>query len=196
MNFAKKKKKKKKDPSKVKAKEPISSGPAVIDLNNVQGHEKYVYTFLLDRIEQIMNEKTKEQDPAEETKEEMPVTRHVSIRTAWINFESIRAKVDRPEQHVLDFFKTELDVEGVISPEGYLILSGKYQNKNITALYKQYLAEFVRCTDCRKLHTKMDRDKNTRLQTLACQDCGATRNLQKIAARFHATKRGERRAAR
>lgn len=131
----------------------------------------------------------------EGTKEEMPVTRFISTRTSVQNFESLRTKINRPDTHILDFFKVELDVEGIIGPEGNMILSGKYQNKHINNLYKQYLSEFVRCHDCRKLQTIMDRDKNTRLQTLTCTICGSHRNLPKIAARFHATKRGERRAA-
>ena len=66
----------------------------------------------------------------------MPKTNYISIRTNWSNFESIRAKIDRPAFHVLDYFTTELDVEGVIHPDGNILFSGKYQQKNITALYK------------------------------------------------------------
>ena len=136
-----------------------------------------------------------EKPELEETKEEMPVTRFISTRTSFQNFEALRTKINRPENHILDFFKVELDVEGIIGPEGNMILSGKYQNKHINNLYKQYLAEFVRCHDCRKLQTVMDKDKNTRLQTLTCTLCGSHRNLAKIQSRFHVTKRGERRAA-
>ena len=187
----KKKKKKEENTEEVKTQEQADA----FDLNKVPGHVNYEYSFMLDRIEEI-HFKNQGKEDASTDKEEMPKTGYISTRTNWANFESIRAKIDRPAFHVLNYFKTELDVEGVIHPDGNLILSGKYQNKNITALYKQYLNEFVRCLNCKSLRTSMDKDKNTRLQTLSCLDCGATRNLSKITQRFHAVKRGERRAAR
>ena len=141
VDFSKEGKKKKK--KKKKAKDSVSSSTLEkvvsdkVNLNIREGHENFTYDFLLDRIEEIHLKKieAKEEDEVAE-KLEMPKTNYISLRTNWSNFESIRQKIDRPAFHVLDFFKTELDVEGVIHPDGNIILSGKYQNKNITALFK------------------------------------------------------------
>ena len=96
----------------------------------------------------------------------------------------------------MDFLKAELDVEGNFGAEGNLIIVGKWQNKHITNLYKQYLNTYVRCLDCRRLNTNMERDSSTRLFMLTCQDCKATRTAQTIKKGFHAVKRGERKKER
>ena len=48
------------------------------------GHVNYEYAFMLDRIEQIILDKNKDED--EETKDdkfETPVTRFISTKTSW-----------------------------------------------------------------------------------------------------------------
>ena len=102
MSFGEMGKKKKKKKNKEKVTEAL---PAVFDLNNVEGHEKFEYSWLLDRIESIMQEKNIGASEEEE-KEERPIVKPVSIKTAWVNFESIRTKIDRPTQHMLDYFST------------------------------------------------------------------------------------------
>ena len=154
---------------------------------------------MLERIEKIMAAEVNESDDEEEKdqKGEDPRTRMLtSTKTTWVNFMSICTAIKREAQHILDFFKAELDVEGNFGAEGNLILVGKYQNKHITNLYKQYLTQYVRCLDCRKLNTELTRDSSTRLQNLTCLDCKATRTVQNIKKGFHAVKRGERRKAR
>ena len=141
------------------------------DLNKVEGHEVYQYSNLLERIENIMNKATKDDDEEEEKdqKGEDPRTRQLSsTKTTWVNFNSICQQIKREPQHILDFLKAELDVEGNFGSEGNLIIVGKYQNKHITNLYKQYLNTYVRCLDCRKLNTEIIRDSSTRLMQLTC----------------------------
>ena len=119
----KKKKKKKKVDAKTE-NVAVKEETKQFNIMEVAGHTNYDYSFLLDRIEELMN--IQERPELEETKEEMPVTRFISTRTSFQNFEALRTKINRPENHILDFFKVELDVEGIIGPEGNMILSGKY----------------------------------------------------------------------
>ena len=101
-----------------------------------------------------MQDKNKDDEETKDEKVEDPVTRHLgSTRTTWTNFGTICQAINREPQHILDFFKAELDVEGNFGSENNLILVGKYQNKHITNLYKQYLTTYVRCQDCKKLNT-------------------------------------------
>ena len=134
----KKKKKKKKAKKESAAVSNLESADSTkVNLNIREGHTNFTYDFLLDRIEEQHLKKLEAKDEDEVAEKlEMPKTNYISLRTNWSNFEAIRQKIDRPAFHVLDFFKTELDVEGVIHPDGNIILSGKYQNKNITALFK------------------------------------------------------------
>ncbi len=129
------------------------------DLNNVEGHRNYEYTFMLDRIETIMLEKNKDDD-IEETKGngENPVTKCISTKTSWVNFDQICNEINREQQHILDFVKSELDVEGSFGSEGNLILQTRIQNKFITSLYKKYLTIYVKCNDCKCLDTKLEKD--------------------------------------
>jgi len=84
---------------------------------------------MLERIEKIMAAEVNESDDEEEKdqKGEDPRTRMLtSTKTTWVNFMSICTAIKREAQHILDFFKAELDVEGNFGAEGNLILVGKY----------------------------------------------------------------------
>ena len=108
------------------------------DLNKVEGHSDYTYLELFERIERVMAEKNKFVDEEEkESRGEDPKTRHLgSTKTTWVNFMDICTAIGREPQHILDFLKAELDVEGNFGSENNLILVGRYQNKHITNLYK------------------------------------------------------------
>ena len=62
----------------------------------MEGHRNYEYAYMLDRIEQIMLEKNKDDD-IEETKVggENPVTKNVSTKTSWVNFDQICNEIQR-----------------------------------------------------------------------------------------------------
>ena len=89
----------------------------------VDGHRNYEYAYMLDRIEQIILDKNKDED-IEETKGkgDDPVTKMISTKTSWVNFNDICTEINRDGQHILDFVKSELDVEGSFGSEGNLIL--------------------------------------------------------------------------
>lgn len=54
------------------------------DLNKVDGHERYEYTYLLDRIEKIMEEIQKDGEETASIKSELPVTKFISTtKTSW-----------------------------------------------------------------------------------------------------------------
>ena len=84
------------------------------DLNKVDGHSEYTYIELFERIEKVMAEKNKLNDEEEkQTRGEDPKTRHLgSTKTTWVNFLDICEAINREPQHILDFLKAELDVEG------------------------------------------------------------------------------------
>lgn len=63
-------------------------------------------------------------------------------------------------------------------------------------IYKKYLEQYVRCSNCKSYTTKLDKDPSTRLYMLECKQCGATRSVAAIKAGYHAVKRGERKKAR
>ena len=193
---AKKKKKKKKAPVSAGEAKPTQAGPQGFDWN-VEGHKSYEFSELLDRIETIMNEKTSQQE--EESKDErgeMPQSRFVSTKTSITNFDVLCQQLDRDKTHVLEFFKTEMDVEGNFGSEANVLLQGRHKAPMINGLYKKYVEQFVKCLGCKSIKTTMTRDPSTRLLNLKCKVCDATRTCQNIKKGFHAVRRGERRAQR
>ena len=58
------------------------------------------------------------------------------------------------------------------------------------------IAEYVTCHMCRGVQTKLVRDPVSRMYFMHCDSCGASRAVTAVRAGYHATGRGERRAAR
>ena len=78
-----------------------------------------------------MEANTQEQEEASQVKSELPMTKFFSTtKTSWQNFEAICTQIKREKQHVLDFYKSELDTEGNFGSEGNLILQGKFKDKH------------------------------------------------------------------
>ena len=122
------------------------------------------YMWLLDRIEDIMMNKNKDQEEGKKGTQTMQViTKNISTKTSWFNFDEICTHIGRDPGHVLDFFESELDIKGNYGGEGNLILQGKYQNKHIASLYRKYVENYVRCTTCRGMNTELTKDQATRL---------------------------------
>jgi|EP00806_Schmidingerella_arcuata_P002258 translation initiation factor 2 subunit 2 len=165
---------------------------------NIEGHKSYEFSELLNRIETIMNEKTAQQDEEakEDSRGELPQTRFVSTKTSIQNFDTLCMQLDRDKGHLLEFLKTEMDVEGNFGSEGNVLLQGRHKGPMVNGLYKKYVEQYVRCLGCKSIKTEMSRDPSTRLLNLKCKVCDATRTCQNIKKGFHAIRRGERRAQR
>ena len=163
------------------------------DLNAVEGHENYDYSMLLDRIEAKMNQKNKDQEDQEKTKTDVQiVTRIVSTKTSWFGFEETCQQIKRTTQHVLSFYEAELDIRTNPGQDGNVIFQGKFQNKQISALYRKYVENYVRCTTCRATNTELTKDQATRLNHMKCCECGATRTVEQINKLYHAKTRKDR----
>ena len=141
-----------------------------------------------------MNQRNQVQEESKKTKEDVSiVTRIISTKTVWAGYEELCQHIKRQPTHVISFFEAELDVKSNPGQEGTIILQGKFQNKQITALYRKYLENYVRCTTCRSTNTDLSKDQATRLYTLKCCECGATRTVDQINKLFHAKTRKDRR---
>ena len=94
----------------------------------MEGHTNYEYSFLLDRIEEIMNQKNQQMAENEESKKgEMPVSRFMgTTKTTIINFMTLCEQLDREPAHVMEFMKTEMDVEGNFGSDNNVILQGRH----------------------------------------------------------------------
>ena len=142
-----------------------------INLLNVEGHVAYQYDELLDRISQMLKDKNPQlaQGSTFKSSEGPSVVRLGTTKTAWTNFDSMVTAIDRKHDHMMSFIATELGTEATLNSENNMILFGKFQGKHFERLYKKYLENYVKCTNCKGYQTKLDKDPSTRLYMLECK---------------------------
>jgi translation initiation factor 2 subunit 2 len=119
-----------------------------------------------------------------------------SKKTLWVNFQEICTMMQRPSDHVFQFFMAELGTEGSIDGNQRLVIRGKYVPKYIESLLRKYVVEYVTCEMCRSPNTDLEKDSHSRLYFCKCRDCGSVRSVAPIRSGYHATTRVDRRAAR
>merc|ERR1719231_1538680 len=125
-----------------------------------------------------------------------PTTARVgSKKVGWVNFQEICDMMKRPTDHVTQFVLAEFGTEGSITPDGQLILKGRYQPKHCESLLRKYIKEFVTCEMCKSANTKLQRDSSTRLHMVTCDNCNASRTATSIKSGYHSVTRADRRAA-
>jgi len=124
------------------------------------------------------------------------VTRVGTSRILWQNFDEICRIMKRDPDHVFRYFLTELGTTGSIDAKQQFVMKGKFVPKYVESVLKRYIAEYVTCSMCRGVDTRLDRDSNSRMNFLTCGTCGSSRSVQPIAKGYHAVAKGERRAVR
>ena len=124
------------------------------------------------------------------------MVRDGSKKCNFTNFTQICTQMNRPWEHVLSFTQTELGTTGNLDGNDCLILRGRFQGKHIEGLLRKYIAEYVQCSMCYTLDTKLEKESSTRLWSVTCNACKANRTVQAISSGFAATMRGDRKKAR
>merc|ERR1719453_665497 len=158
--------------------------------------EVYSYEFLLSRLYQIIEDKNPTLGAAKKYTLKPPqVVRVGSKKVGWVNFKEICDMMKRHPDHLTQFVLAEFGTEGSNTADGQLILKGRYQPKHIESLLRKYIKEFVTCEMCKSANTKLERDSSTRLTTVTCENCGASRTATSIKSGYHAVTRADRRAA-
>lgn len=155
----------------------------------------YTYTDLLDRVVGILTSNNPE-EKKRRTMQPPKLNKLGTKKTLWINFQEICTILQRPPEHVVQFFMAELGTDGSIDGNQRLVIKGKYVPKFIESLLKKYIVEYVTCQMCRSPNTELTKDSSTRLQFCTCRDCGSSRSVAVIRSGYHATSRADRRAAR
>lgn len=158
---------------------------------------EYTYEELLDRVVNLLHANNPDLVEKKRRNIKPPqLTLLSSKKTLWINFQEICSMMQRPPEHVYQFFMAELGTEGSIDGHQRLIIRGKYVPKYIESLLRKYVVEYVTCEMCRSPNTDLEKDSGTRLFFCKCRDCGSVRSVAAIRSGYHATSRADRRAAR
>jgi translation initiation factor 2 subunit 2 len=206
----KKKKKKAKSSTDVKGDEDAKKDNAteqqriLLEQDNAQETNdpfdrkaNYTYEELLERVVKLLHANNPDLVEKKRRNIKPPqLTLLSSKKTLWINFQEICSMMQRPPEHVYQFFMAELGTEGSIDGNQRLIIRGKYVPKFIESLLRKYVIEYVTCEMCRSPNTDLEKDSGTRLFFCKCRDCGSVRSVTAIRSGYHATSRADRRAAR
>jgi len=190
------------DPSKKKSKKTkdkkekkVEDTSNMVELDWQRG-TLYTYEELLTRLYQIIEDKNPTLGAAKKYTLKPPqVVRVGSKKVGWVNFKEICDMMKRSSDHVIQFVLAEFGTEGSITPDGQLILKGRYQPKHAESLLRKYIKEFVTCEMCKSANTILQRDASTRLTTVTCENCNASRTASSIKTGYHAVTRADRRAA-
>jgi len=157
----------------------------------------YTYPALLDRIMNILHAQNPDLiDKKRRNMKPPQLTRVGTKKTLWVNFQEICTMMQRPPEHVFQFFMAELGTEGSIDGNQRLVIRGKYVPKYIESLLRKYIVEYVTCQMCRSPNTELIKDSVSRLHFNQCKDCGSRRSVAAIRSGYHATTRADRRAGR
>jgi translation initiation factor 2 subunit 2 len=148
----------------------------------------YSYDELLSRAFSIMRAK----NPSLATSGDKPrmhmkppeVTRVSTKKSAFTNFLEIAKIMHRQPDHLLQFIMAELGTSGSVDGTNQLIIKGRYQQKQIEAVLRRYIKEYVKCEMCRGLSTILI--KENRLSFVCCESCNARRSVSQIKAGFQA----------
>jgi len=158
---------------------------------------EYTYPDMLDRIMKLLHRHNPDlMEKKRRTMKPPQLTRVGTKKTLWVNFQEICTMMQRPPEHVFQFFMAELGTEGSIDGNQRLVIRGKYVPKYIESLLRKYILEYVTCQMCRSPNTELTKDSVSRLHFSKCKDCGSSRSVAPIRSGYHATSRADRRAAR
>ncbi|KAF0974148.1 hypothetical protein FDP41_006758 [Naegleria fowleri] len=117
------------------------------------------------------------------------VARDGPKKTVLINFTEICANLHRAEQHVLDYLFAELGTTGNLDGSNRLVIRGAFKSKDIENLLRKYITEYVVCKICNSLDTRLNRDPTTRLYSIHCANCLASRTVSAVKQGFVANLR-------
>ncbi|MEF8784206.1 MAG: translation initiation factor IF-2 subunit beta [Haloarculaceae archaeon] len=91
--------------------------------------------------------------------------------TVFENFQAVRRKLDRDEDHVMKFLQDELGTSGHIDESGRVRLTGEFNPRRIEDAIEEYTEEFVLCSECGLPDTRLEREQGALI--LKCDACGA-----------------------
>jgi translation initiation factor 2 subunit 2 len=100
-----------------------------------------------------------------------PEVRQEGNVSVYENFQSTVKRLDRDEDHVMQFLQSELGTSGHIDESGRARLTGDFDADRIGDAIDAYTEEFVLCSECGLPDTKFEREHGALM--LRCEACGA-----------------------
>ena len=152
-----------------------------------QQERDYTYEEMLERVYKIMKLKNPETASGQcETLRLRPpqVVRIGTRRTGFVNFVEICTIIHRQAQHVMAYILTELGTTGSIDGQNQLIIKGILTVKQVEAILRHYIKEYVVCKTCHSPKTLLV--KENRIFYIDCEICNARCSVATIISGFRA----------
>jgi len=164
-----------------------ASGTAATTNAWVNSDRDYTYDELLSLVFNIIKEKNPDLVTGEKKKLVMrppQVLRVGTKKTSFANFLEICKLLHRPQKHMQAFLLAELGTSGSVDANNQLIIKGRFVQKQIEAVLRRYIKDYVACQTCRSPETILQKD--TRIFFLQCETCGSRRSVASIKSGFQA----------
>lgn len=100
-----------------------------------------------------------------------PDIRQEGKLTVYENFQETVSRLNRDEDHVMQFLQNELGTSGHIDESGRARLKGEFRLQRIQEALDDYVEGFVRCSECGLPDTVFEREDGVLL--IRCEACGA-----------------------
>lgn len=106
-------------------------------------------------------------------------------KTIFANIQEICKRMKRTEEHVTAYLFAELGTNGSVDGSRRLVIKGRFQQKQLEAVLRKYIIEYVTCKTCRSPDTDLSKGEN-RLSFVTCNSCGSRRSVTAIKVGFSA----------
>lgn len=153
----------------------------------------YTYSELIGRIFRVLRANNPEL-AGEKKKINMVlpiVNRESSKKSTFSNLPEVCKRLNRTPEHLIQFLLAELGTTGSVDGANALVIRGRFQQKQIEAVLKRYVQDYVQCKTCRSAETSLI--KENRLYFIKCEVCGSSRTVSTIKSGFKA--QSEKKAA-
>jgi len=100
-----------------------------------------------------------------------PDIRQEGKLTVYENFQETVGRLNREEDHVMQYLQNELGTSGHIDESGRARLKGEFRVSRIEDAIDEYVEGFVRCSECGLPDTVFEREDGVLL--IRCEACGA-----------------------
>ena len=121
------------------------------------------YDLLLSRFFSLLAQKNPDHAASGSRSYKIPppqCMREGSKKTIFANIAEICKRMKRTEEHVTAYLFAELGTTGSVDGSRQLVIKGRFQGKQIEAVLRKYILEYVTCKTCRSPDTVLSKGEN------------------------------------
>lgn len=98
--------------------------------------------------------------------------------SVFVNAAVFSEKLNRPMDHISDYFKAETKASNSVNSQNQLMIQGVLNEAKCEAIMRNYIKEFVMCKQCKGLNSTLVKENG--LTYLECRNCHAKTSMGKI----------------